>query len=446
MLPALRRLFCLALAMALLAVAGCSLPPRAVSRGLPPPSREVLANGMRLVVQEHHTSDIVALQLWVGVGGRDEGPEERGFSHFAEHMLFKGTEALPRGFVDQEVEAVGGRSNAGTSYDYTYYYMLLPAARAARGIAVLADVAVNSRFDADELAREREVVFEEMRLGEDNPRRALHRHLYDLVFQGHPYGHPVLGDPAALRAATQSTLRGYYKRHYATPNMTLVVAGPVDPAEIRAIAAETFGRISSTAYARPLPPLPTPIPAGRSLVVERPEQQASLGLGFLAPPLGHDDMPAVDLLAHILGGAGSSRLNQGLRERQHLVSAVSAGYSALQRGGVLSVTAQFEPPDEARVEAEIMAELRRIGESGITDEELSRAVTASEAERVFSLETVEGLALAYGRAETIWSIDEDRRYLDRVRAVTRENVQAAARRYLAAPHARLALLPRRPPQ
>src|SRR5262245_61258207 len=303
MLRPRRRLLCLSVALALSAMTACATPPRAPSRGLPPLSREVLPNGLRVVIQEHRTGDIVALQLWVGVGGRDETPGERGFSHFAEHMLFKGTEALGRGFVDREVEAVGGRTNAGTSYDYTYYYMLLPAARAPRGIEVLADIAVNSRFDPDELAREREVVFEEMRLGEDNPRSALHRRLYDLVFQGHAYGHPVLGDPAALRSATQAALHGYYKRHYTAENMTLVVAGPVDPDRIRAIATANFAPIPASGRIRPRPPLPSPIADPRSQVIERPERQASLGLGFLAPPLGHDDMAAVDLLAHILGGS-----------------------------------------------------------------------------------------------------------------------------------------------
>src|SRR5205085_1197337 len=120
-------------------------------------------------------------------------------------------ETLGRGFVDQEVEAVGGRSNAGTSNDYTFYYMLLPASRTLRGIEVLADMAFNSRFDPDELARERDVVFEEVRLGEDNPRSALYRRLYELTFEGHPYGYPVLGDPGVLRSATQTTLRAYYK-------------------------------------------------------------------------------------------------------------------------------------------------------------------------------------------------------------------------------------------
>jgi zinc protease len=289
------------------------------------------------------------------------------------------------------------------------------------------------------------VVFEEMRLGEDNPRSALYRRLYDLVFEGHVYGHPVLGDAAALRAADQATLRGFYRRHYAPGNMTLVVAGPVDPAAVRAVAAETFGRIPGSRVRRARPPLPSPITTARSRVVERPERQASLGLGFLAPPLGHADMAAVDLLAHILGGSTGSRLNQALRERQRLVSTVNAGYSALERGGVLTVTAQFEPADEARVESEIVGELRRIRDDGVTADELARAVTASEADRLFSEETVEGLAVAYGRAETIWSLEEDRRYLDRLRGVTPEDVRAAARRYLSEAHARLAFLPRKAP-
>lgn len=435
-------LFCLALAIS--ALPSCASGRRAVvSRGLPPPSRDVLASGVRLVVQEHRTSNIVALQLWVGVGGRDEAPHERGFAHLAEHMLFKGTETLGRGFVDHEVEAVGGRTNAGTSYDYTYYYMLLPAARVARGIEVLADMVVNSRFDRDELDREREVVFDEIRRGEDNPRSALYRRLYGLVFGLHDYGHPVLGDPAALRGATAATLRGFYKRHYAPEHMALVVAGPVDREHVRAVAARHFGSIprAGRERARPGPP---PMAEARRETIARPERQAALGLGWIAPPIGDPDMAAVDLLAHVLGGSRSSRLNQALRERARLVSSIEARYLALERAGVLTVTAQLEPADQAQAEAAILAELASIQRTGVTPAELERAVTAAESERVFSQETVEGLALAYGRAELTWSIEDERSYPERIRRVTAEQVHAAARRYLGAPRARLALVPKTP--
>jgi zinc protease len=403
----------------------------------------VLPNGLRLIIQEHRTAEVVSVQLWVGVGGRDEAPSERGFSHFAEHMLFKGTERLGPGFVDSEVERVGGRTNAATSLDYTYYYMLLPSRRAERAIEVMADMAFNSTFDSTELAREREVVFEEVRLGEDNPRSFLVRRLYELVFTAHPYGFPVLGDPAALRAASRETLRGYYKRHYVPANMTLVVVGAVDPASVRAAAVRAFGDAAGGSFRRvPLPPQPA-LGENRRQSLERSERQASLGLGWRAPKLRDQDMYAVDLLAHILGGSLTSRLTQSLRERTRLVSTISAGYGTLEGGGAVTVTAQLEAKDLEKAEAAILAEIRRIQEDGVTTAEVERAVTAAEAQRVFGRETAEGLALAYGRAETVWSLEEDRGYVERLNRVTRKQIQEAARRYLVPSYARLALVPKR---
>jgi zinc protease len=180
--------------------------------------------------------------------------------------------------------------------------------------------------------------------------------------------------------------------------------------------------------------------------VERPERQTQLGLAWLAPPLGHADMAAVDVLGHILGGSRSSRLNQALRERARLVSGISGWYGALQGAGALGITARLEGGDQTAVEQAIMAEIRRIQSDGVTAEELARAITSSEAEREFSRETVEGLALAYGRAETTWNLEAERGYVDRVRAVTRAQVQDAARRYLTGSYARLAFVPRLRPQ
>jgi zinc protease len=153
-------------------------------------------------------------------------------------------------------------------------------------------------------------------------------------------------------------------------------------------------------------------------------------------------MAAVDVLGHILGGSRSSRLNQALRERARLVSSISGWYGALQGAGALGITAQLEGGDQAAVEQAIMAEIRRVQSDGVTAEELARAITSSEAEREFSRETVEGLALAYGRAETTWNLEAERGYVDRVRAVTRAQVQDAARRYLTGSYARLAFVPR----
>src|ERR1700730_4811401 len=307
--PSRRRSVC-ALAIVLLTTAGCatgtaSSAPSSPSHGLPAPIREVLPNGMRLIIQEHRAASTVAIHLWTGVGGRDEAAGERGFSHFAEHMLFKGTATRPRGFVESEVESVGGRTNAGTSNDYTFYYLLLAAARAVPGIALIADMVLNSVFDPAELTREREVVFEEVRLNEDNPRSSLGRQLYTLLYQEHPYGRPVLGDAADLRAATQETLRGYYARYYVPNNMTLVVVGPVDPAAVRAAALEAFGARPAAPYTRPPLPAPGRLDGVRDRAVERPERQTQLGLAWLGPPPGGSDMAAVGVRGPIPGCAAS---------------------------------------------------------------------------------------------------------------------------------------------
>src|SRR5712691_8895698 len=170
------------LALALVLLAGCahgmagdaSRPPTGASR----PTREVLPNGVVLIAQEHRASDVVALQLWMRVGGRDETADELGLSHYLEHMLFKGTPTRPPGSIDALIEGLGGTSNAFTSHDFTHYDVVVPAAHIRPALELLADIAVNAAFDQSELDAERKVVFEEMRLTEDNPERFMVRRFY----------------------------------------------------------------------------------------------------------------------------------------------------------------------------------------------------------------------------------------------------------------------------
>src|SRR5262245_18598168 len=155
------------------------------------PVRHVLSNGVRIIIEEHRTSDVVAVQLWVKAGGRDEAANELGLAHYLEHMLFKGTPTRPGRLIDREVEGTGGRMNAGTSLDFTYYHMVLPAHRAVAGVEILADIGVNASLDEPLLEAEKRVVLEEIRLGEDSPMRFLFKKTYESVFEGHPYGRQI---------------------------------------------------------------------------------------------------------------------------------------------------------------------------------------------------------------------------------------------------------------
>jgi len=422
-----------------------STPPArdAAEADLPAPVRQVLRNGMRLIVQDHRAADIVAIYLFVGVGVRYEAPDQLGYAHFQEHMLFKGTDRFGPGYVDRTVEGVGGRSNAVTSFDYTEFHLLLPSEATATGIELLADMALRSSFAPEEVAREREVIFEEARIEQDNPRSAVVRQLYGLVFAGNPYGRPVLGTRETMQAATQERLRAFNRRYYVPENMTLVVAGPVNPVTVRGIVDRTFGRASATGYRAAPAPAPRPLTGGVRRTVERPEQQAHLALGWLAPRSDDPSGDAVDLLTTILAGTESSRLAQRLRDRERLVSTVTMSYAALVGGGIVSLRAELEAKDLEQVERIIQEEIARIQESGPTEEERRLAVTKFEAQHAFDTETSEGLAYAYGLAETTWTLEAELRYVDRLRRVTREQIRDAARRYLSrTDYARLAFVPK----
>ena len=389
----------------------------------------MLHNGVRVLIQEYRSSEVVAVQLWVRAGGRDEAASELGLAHYLEHMLFKGTTTRAKGFVDRDVESVGGRMNAGTSLDFTFYHAVLPAARAVATIEMLADISANSSLDDTELELEKKVVIEEMRLIEDTPQRHLVRQLYGMVFDSHGYGRSVLGTADIVQKLTRDTLLAFYRRHYAPESFTLVIVGPVNPTETLRAAERTFGRIPRSGFQR----LPVSVPPGltpKKIEVQRPGALAYLGMGWLGPRLDHADTPAVDLLVSILGQSRSSRLPQSLRERLALVNSVGSEYSALEAGGVIMVTAQLEPGNLPRAEVEILNEVLRVREQGVTDAELRRAITRAEAEQAFRSETAEGLARRLGYAETVWRLTEELAYLDRVRSVTAEQVQAAARRYL----------------
>lgn len=434
-----------ALVVTLVVTAGCTLAParEASAPGLPPPQRHVLPNGVRVIVQEHRASDVAALQLWVRAGGRDEAANELGLAHYLEHMLFKGTTSRPTGFIDRDVEGVGGRMNAGTSLDYTYYHMVLPATRVAAAIDLLADISVNASLETSVLDAEKRVVLEEMRLTEDSPRRFLGRRLFETLFEGHPYGRPVIGTPELVRGLTRDTLLAFYRRLYAPEAFALVVVGPVTPEEVLERARRTFGRLPRGGTA----PLPAPVPPPlrpRKIDLRRPGAQAYLGLGWHAPKIDHADLAAVDLLVTILGQTRTSRLTRSLRDELGLVSSVSSGYSALEAAGAVTVTAQTDATDLERVETEILREIGRLRDEGVTEAEHRRAITAAEAQHEFGTETAEGRAQALGRAETVWRLGDELAYLDRVRTVTRTQIQAAAKKYLdPARYVRIALVPAR---
>jgi zinc protease len=214
--------------------------------------------------------------------------------------------------------------------------------------------------------------------------------------------------------------------------MVLVVVGPMTAAQVRPLAAATFGRLTGPAGARPQPTPVPPLTGGRRDDVTRPEAQAYLGLAWQAAAtrLAAEDISAVDLLTYILGDGPSSRLNRAVREEKALVQSIEATYVTRERSGLVSVTARLDPKNLDAAEAAILEVVRRVRAEGVTEAERQRAIVTAESFYAFDIETAEGLAKSYGQAETTWTLDDELRYLERLRQVTAAQIQAAARKYL----------------
>ena len=438
-------------------VAGCAgtappaaLPPTAAAPtasaggAAGAPAVEKLPNGLTLIVQEHRAADIVAVHLWVGTGVRYESADTLGHAHFQEHMLFKGTDTFGPGHIDRTLEGTGGRSNAFTSVDYTTYQILVPSEATATAIQLLDAMAFRSAFDPKQIDAERQVIFEESRIETDTPRSALVRQLYGMVYANHPYGWPVLGTPATMNAATQANLKDFNRRFYTPENMALTVVGPLDVRTVRSMVDSTFGKRPRTGYKAPVAPALAPLTTGVRRTVERPEQQAYLALGWQAPRLADRDSLVLDLLATILAGSESSRLATTLRDSERIVTRITMSNTTLQLAGILYVQAQLEAADVEKVERRILKEIARLQRDGPTEEERELAITRAESEHAFGYETSDGVASAYGVAFTTATLEDELRYIERLRTITREQIRDAARKYLpTTAYARLAFVPKK---
>ncbi|MFQ5699613.1 MAG: M16 family metallopeptidase [Myxococcota bacterium] len=441
----LRSSLCAAL---LLTLWGCATEPWTGASG---PTREedwvrtTLQNGLEVMLLEDHSAPVVALNVWVHVGSADERPSEAGMAHVFEHMLFKGTERRAVGEIARTVEAAGGNINAFTSFDMTVYHITMSSRDTAVGVDVLSDAVLHSSFDPDELRKEKQVILEEIRRGEDSPGQVLSKALFAEAFRAHPYRRPVIGTPDSVVSFTREQLLDFHRRWYVPNNMTFVVVGDFDPrsvlSQIRAAfeAREPRPDVSHSRAAEPEPQQP----AGE--VVRRDFEQTQMGLAFLGTSIRDADTPYLDLLGMVLGGGETSRLYRDLKDRRRLVHSVSAGAYTPFDPGLFMIDVTLEPEKIDETLPAIREEITKLAQLGPSQVELDRARTNLLSSQVHEKETMEGQARKIGYWETLGGgIEAEQRYLDAVRRATRDDLQHVASRYLQAQHVRIvALLPAR---
>ncbi len=394
-------------------------------------SRRRLDNGLTVVLEPQHAAAVVAFQVWVRVGSADETPEEVGLAHLHEHMLFKGTTRRGLGEIARSVEAHGGEINAWTSFDNTVYHVVMASRHALTGLDVLADAVRASTFDPDELTREIEVVAEEIKRSLDMPSRRSSKALFAEAFRAHPYGRPVIGFEADVRAHQRSKVLAFYEKHYRPANIVLSVVGDFDEAtlfpHIEALFGGDWGRAGQVEHTRPVEP---PLDGCRVALVADDVKEAYLHLAFPIPGVDSPDTAALDVLAMLLGQGDSSRLSLEVRRKRDLAKDVSAWAWTPKEPGLFGVSLVAPPPTVRAALEETVRVLRTMTEATVDEKELGTIISLIEAEAVYQRETVQGLARKLGYYEAVaGGLEKEARYYEAVALVTAESLREAARRY-----------------
>lgn len=395
-----------------------------------PAQEHILSNGLTVITREVRHAPIVSFFVWYRVGSRNEVPGITGVSHWAEHMVFKGTERFPKGTADQQVSMHGGVRNGFTWLDYTAYYQTLPSQHMRLGMEIEADRMANSRFDPAEVESERGVIISEREGGENHPGFYLSEELTAAAFKVHPYGQPVVGFKSDLRAITRDDLWNHYQRYYAPNNAVAVAVGDFDTAELLGIVEAEFGPVPRREAPLPLRAEEPEQEGERRVVVRRPGPVSQMSVAYHVPAGGHPDTLPLWVLGSVLSAGRSSRLYKAL-VMTGLASSAGAG-SALTRDPYLfriSATCRPETAPE-QLEAAAFAEVQRLIDEGVETQELNKARRQLRSGHIFSTEGVTSQARYLGQYEVAHSWRVFETYVDDLAKVTANDVVRVASKYL----------------
>lgn len=403
-----------------------------------------LKNGLEIKLKEIHTAPLVSSWVWYRVGSRDEIPGITGISHWVEHMQFKGTEKFPAEEREKTIARAGGTWNAFTYLDWTTYFETMPADKIDQALEIEADRMVNSIYDPEEVESERTVIMSERQGRENSPSFWLMEAIHKAAFQIHSYSHMILGDMADLGTIQRDDLYQHYQTYYAPSNAVISIAGDFE-------AKSMLKRLKTLYEDLPEgddpPRLNRPEPAQRGehrLVVEGPGDTVMADVAYHAPPASHEDFFPLLILDSILsgpeglnmfGGGGisnkTSRLYAKMVEEEEVAVSVSGGVPATIDPYLYSINMIIHPAStpEAALSA-LDSEIQRLQDSPPNREELERATRQTRALFAYGGESITNQAFWMGFSEMFASYDWVTGYLDNLEAVTPDDVQRLAQKYL----------------
>ncbi|MEI6064550.1 MAG: pitrilysin family protein, partial [Pseudanabaena sp. ELA748] len=401
------------------------------------PTQHILPNGVKIIA-ERVPVDAVNLSIWVNVGSAVETDDINGMAHFLEHMVFKGSERLGLGEFEQAIESHGGNTNAATSQDYTHFYINVAPKDFAKLAPLQLDVVLKASIPDAEFQRERHVVLEEIRRSEDNPDRRIYRHISELVYEQLPYRRPVLGPVDVIENVTSEQMREFHQQWYKPQNMTISVVGNLPVSEMIGVITNYFEpqnqdkAIGAQPQAHSFTPEKPFESVVRREVTDSSLKQARLSMSWRVA--GFDQIDAtypLSIAANILGSGRTSRMIQDLRENRRIVDRISVSNSAMRWQGTFQVFAKLNVEDIEIVERAIREHILQLHETPVTDEELTKIRTQVSNRFIFGNESPRERAGIYGYYDRIiGSLDHALNYPERIKCITKEDIQSAVRKYL----------------
>lgn len=408
----------------------------------------VLKNGMKVIVQENRRAPVVVTQVWYKVGGSYEHDGITGISHVLEHMMFKGTADTPAGKFSEIIAAHGGKENAFTSKDYTAYFQRISNEHLELCLSLEADRMRNLLLDDDEFLKEIEVIKEERRLRtDDKPTSLTYERFNAVAFVNNPYRKPIIGWMEDLDTMKIDDLRDWYQTWYAPNNATLVVVGDVRPEQVFAMAKEYFGSLKPAEIPQLKPRTEVQQYGIKRVVVKAPARVPFLVMGYKVPVLNtsdiKDDIYALELLSGLLDGGNSSRFSRNLVRGSQIATSVGANYNMYALHDSLFTISAIPANGISmdNMEAMIIDQITALQDELPAEEELARVKAQVVASSVFEQDSSFYQAMKIGIMETVglgWEIKDE--YVDRINAVTAEQVQHVARKYFVEDHLTVAEL------
>jgi zinc protease len=407
-----------------------------------------LKNGLKLLVEEDHRAPVVVSQIWYKVGSSYEHNGITGISHVLEHMMFKGTKKHGPGEFSRIIAENGGRENAFTGTDYTAYFQLLEKSRLAVSMEMEADRMRNLTLPPEEYKKELEVVKEERHMRtDDNPRAVTDEQFNAVAYNNNPYKNPVIGWANDLDNMTVDNVRAWYDRWYEPNNATLVITGDVNPEDVYKMAQKYYGDIPSGNIIPDKPRIEDPQDGPRRLIVRTPARVPYLLMGYKVPVLKTAtekwEPYALDVLSGILSSGRSARLPRILvREKQIAVDA-DAGYNMYAlHNNMFELDATPAPGHTvAELEQALNEQITRLRDEKVSDDELNRVKAQVIASKVYEKDSAFYQGMILGTLETVglsYKLADE--YVDKIKAVTAEQVQEVARKYLIDDHLTVAQL------